>query len=234
MNKAIVLLSGGLDSATVLYYARSRGYQCSCLIFDYGQRHRREIRSAQALARRARCEQRVVKISFPWKGSSLLNTRAKIPENCGTAAWRRRAAIPSTYVPARNIIFLSFALSYAETAGAGSVFIGANAVDYSGYPDCRPEFFRAFERVIRTGTKAGITRGYRNKIKIETPLIDKSKKEIVALAMKLKVPLEMTWSCYQGGSKACGVCDSCVLRAKGFCEAGYPDPAVKNGQRKDH
>ena len=126
--------------------------------------------------------------------------------------------IPSTYVPARNIIFLSFALSYAEAVGAGVIFIGANAIDYSGYPDCRPEFFKAFQDVIKTGTKAG------PRIKVEIPLIDKTKKEIIKLAKRLKVPMGLTWSCYKGGRRPCGTCDSCVLRAKGFREAGLEDP----------
>ena len=201
--KAIVLLSGGLDSATVLYYAKAKGYKCQALIFDYGQRHRREVRSAVAVAKRAAVEYRVVRISLPWKGSALLDKKIKVPVK------RKFTGIPTTYVPARNIIFLSFALSYAETIGAKAIFIGANAIDFSGYPDCRPQFFKAFQKVIQTGTKA-------KRIKIEVPLLRMTKAQIVNLAMKLKVPVELTWSCYQGGAKPCGVCDACRLREKGF------------------
>ncbi|MFA4906186.1 MAG: 7-cyano-7-deazaguanine synthase QueC [Candidatus Margulisiibacteriota bacterium] len=209
--KAVVLLSGGLDSSTVLYYAKSKGYKCHALIFDYGQRHRRELRSAVAVALRLRSgqasgesvEYRVVRIALPWKGSALLDKKIKVPVK------RKFSGIPSTYVPARNTIFLSFALSYAEAIGAKAIFIGANAIDYSGYPDCRPQFFKSFQKVIQTGTKA-------KKIKIIAPLLRLTKAQIVRLAMKLKVPVELTWSCYQGGKEPCGVCDSCRLREKGF------------------
>ncbi len=202
-KKAIILLSGGLDSTTTLYYAKSRGFSCHALIFDYGQRHKRELKSAVAVAKREKIPYEIMKIKLPWKGSSLLDKKAKVPTN------RKMKGIPSTYVPARNTIFLSFALSYAEAIGAKVIFIGANAVDYSGYPDCRPSFYEAFQEVIKEGTKA-------KKIKILTPLIDLSKAEIIKLAMKLKVPLELTWSCYKGGKKPCGVCDSCTLRQRSF------------------
>lgn len=202
-SKAVVLLSGGLDSSTTLYLAKKQGYKCSALIFDYGQRHRRELRSAAAVARRAGVPYQILKIKLPWKGSALLDKKAKVPVR------RKFTGIPSTYVPARNTIFLSFALSYAEAIGAKAIFIGANAVDFSGYPDCRPEFFRAFQKVVETGTKA-------RKIRIEAPLLRLTKAQIVRLAMKLKVPVELTWSCYQGGDAPCGVCDACRLREKGF------------------
>ncbi|MCX5715504.1 MAG: 7-cyano-7-deazaguanine synthase QueC [Candidatus Omnitrophica bacterium] len=214
-GQAVVLLSGGLDSSTTLYYARSKGYKCYCLIFDYGQRHSREIRSAKKIAAGAKCPYKVLKIKFPWKGSALLDRKIKI-RSCGLGT----KGIPATYVPARNIIFLSFAISYAETLAAKKIFIGANAVDYSGYPDCRPEFLAAFRKVIQTGTKTGPG------INVEAPLMRKSKKEIAFLAQRLKVPLQLTWSCYKGGSRPCGLCDSCVLRAKGFREAGIKDPLV--------
>ena len=202
-SKAVVLLSGGIDSTTTLYYAKSKGYKCFALIFDYGQRHRREIRSAVAVAKRASVAYRVVRIKLPWKGSSLLDRKIKVPVK------RKFKSIPSTYVPARNTIFLSFALSYAEAIGAKAIFIGANAIDFSGYPDCRPAFYRAFRKVVQTGTKA-------QKIKILTPLLNMTKAQIIRLGMKFGAPLEITWSCYQGGRKPCGVCDSCRLRQKGF------------------
>ena len=218
MKKAIVLLSGGLDSATTLFYALKKGHACHCLVFDYGQRHGKEIRSAVAVARAARCPYEVVRIGLPWKGSALLDKNVEVPEG------RRLDAqgIPATYVPARNIIFLSFAASFAEAVGARVIFIGANAVDYSGYPDCRPTFFKAYARVLAQGLKASVEG---HKTKVETPLIRLTKAQIVRLAVKLKVPTKLTWSCYKGGSKPCGVCDSCRLRAKGFEQAGLPDEA---------
>lgn len=197
------MLSGGIDSTTTLYYAKSKGYKCFALIFDYGQRHHREIRSAVAVAKRAKVPYRIIKISLPWKGSSLLDKKLKLPKG------KKLKGIPSTYVPARNTIFLSFALSYAEAIGAKMIFIGANAIDFSGYPDCRPQYYRAFRKVIREGTKV-------KKIKVKTPLINMTKAQIIRLGMNLGAPLELTWSCYRGGSKPCGVCDSCRLRQKGF------------------
>jgi 7-cyano-7-deazaguanine synthase len=202
MKQAIVLLSGGLDSATTLYYAKKKGYRCRALIFDYGQRHRRELRSAVAVARRESVAYCVLRIKLPWQGSSLLDKKKKLPKNR-----KQFIGIPSTYVPARNIIFLSFALSYAEAVGAGAIFIGAHAVDYSGYPDCRPEFFRAFQKVVQTGTK-------KKKIKVVTPLLKMNKIQIMKLAKKLNVPIEKTWSCYTGGQVPCGVCDACIIRQK--------------------
>jgi 7-cyano-7-deazaguanine synthase len=216
-KKAIVLLSGGLDSATALYIARQKGFNCSCLIFDYGQRQRREIESAKKIARSADCKYKVVKIDLPWKGSALLDSAAKIPVRANAPTRRNAGTIPSTYVPARNIIFLSLALSYAEAIGAHSIFIGAHSQDYSGYPDCRPEFFRAFKEVISRGTKAGAEKRL---IRIEAPLIHKSKSEIIKSGSRLGVPFGLTWSCYKGGRKPCGVCDSCYYRKKGFKQAG--------------
>ena len=219
--KAVVLLSGGLDSATTLYYAKDKGFSCECLSFDYGQRHRREMDSARRIARAAGCRHHILKISLPWKGSSLLDKSIRLARING----RRQAAgkIPDTYVPGRNIIFLSFALSCAEAIGAKAVFIGANAVDYSGYPDCRPAFYNAFEKVIRTGTKCGVEK---RPVRIMTPLINKTKAGIVELGSRLKVPFELTWSCYTGGLNPCGRCDSCYYRSKGFLEAGIPDPLL--------
>ena len=217
MKKAVVLLSGGLDSATTLFYARSKGFKVSCLIFDYGQRHRKEIRQAQRIARYARCPYQIFKISFPWRGSSLVDPRLSLPINRDLNI----KEIPSTYVPGRNIIFLSFAVSYAETIRAEVVFIGANAIDYSGYPDCRPEFYRAFQKVLKTGMKSGVQG---RTIKISTPLITQTKAQIIKIGLKLKVPYHWTWSCYQDGKRPCGKCDSCRLRQRGFQALGVRDP----------
>ena len=218
MSKAVVLLSGGLDSTTVLYYAKEQGFQTHCLIFDYGQRHRKEVGHAKTVAKLAKSPYHVAAISLPWQGSSLLDKTKKLPQR----KWIDPKEIPSTYVPARNIIFLSFAASFAEAIGASAIFIGANIVDYSGYPDCRPEFLQAFEKTLKKGQKAGVQgKG----IKIHSPFLKKTKKQIIQMGRKLKVPYELTWSCYQGGRRPCGVCDSCRLRAKGFEEAGLKDPA---------
>lgn len=208
-KKAVVLLSGGVDSATCLYLAKKRGFTVYGLIFDYGQRHFREIDSAKRIAQKARCAYQVCKIHFPWKGSSLIDRKLKIPEAA--------QGIPSTYVAARNIIFLSFALSYAEALKAQAIYIGANARDYSGYPDCRPEFYRAFRKVARSGLKD-------KDIRILTPLINKTKAEIVKLGVSLGVPFNLSWSCYRGGRRPCGICDSCRFRAKGFHQARIVDP----------
>lgn len=207
---AIVLLSGGLDSATVLYYALDKGYAVRALVFDYGQRHRKEIAAARAVARAAGVPLEVVKISMPWKGSSLLDANVRVP-----VGGVKKGVIPSTYVPARNIIFVSFAASFAEAVGARAVFIGANALDYSGYPDCRPAFFKAFQKALDAGLKAGVEH---HGVRIEVPLIKLSKAQIIRLGLKLGVPYAKTWSCYQGGARPCGVCDSCRLRIKGFEE----------------
>lgn len=220
-EKAVVLLSGGLDSATTLYWALDRGYEVRCLIFDYGQRHRREIERAKSTSRKANCRYRVVKIELPWKGSSLLDRKVPVPENRGLSEMAR--AIPSTYVPARNAIFLSMATSFAEAIGADSIFIGAHRFDSSGYPDCRPEFYRAFSEVIKRGTRAGAEK---KKISVKTPLINKTKAQIIKMGSRLGVPFRLTWSCYEGGRSPCGRCDSCKLRAKGFEEAGLPDPLL--------
>lgn len=220
MKKAVVLLSGGMDSATTLHIALREGYKADCLIFDYGQRHKKEVAQAVKIAKSAGCGHKIVRLPFSWRGSRLLDKTSLLPKR---SAKNIGNGIPPTYVPARNTVFLSVAASMAEAAGADAIFIGANAVDYSGYPDCRPEYFRAFNKVIEKGTKAG-ARGAGYGIRVKAPLIHKSKKEIVKLAKRLNVPLELTWSCYAGGKTACMECDSCRLRKKGFDEAGIKDP----------
>ncbi|MFH1540677.1 MAG: 7-cyano-7-deazaguanine synthase QueC [Elusimicrobiota bacterium] len=219
-NSVVVLLSGGLDSSTVLYIEKEK-YKCNCLIFDYGQRHSRELKSAQKIAISAGCNYKTIKIFLPWGGSSLIDKSKKIPHN-KIKNIENPQQIPSTYVPARNTIFLSYALSFAETIGAKKIFIGANAVDFSGYPDCRPQYYKNFNKLISVAISAVKNGG----IKIEVPLLYKTKKEIVKLAVKLKVPLGLTWSCYAGGKKPCGKCDSCILRAKGFAQADKKDPTI--------
>jgi len=203
MKKAIVLLTGGMESAVTLYIARKMGYKTHCLIFDYGQRHKKEVGFAKQLARIADSEYSVLNIRLPWGKSALLDKGTKVPEN------RRSSGIPVTYVPARNTIFISFALSFAEAIEAKRIFIGANARDFSGYPDCRPLYFKSFNRLLKKATKA-------EGISIEAPLLHKTKREIVAIGRRLGVPFELTWSCYKGGKEPCGRCDACRLRARGF------------------
>lgn len=217
-KRAVVLLSGGLDSTVCLYAAKNSGYETYSLSFDYGQRHKKEIERARKIAAKAASAWRVVRIELPWKGSALLDTNIKVP-----LKRKLSKSIPATYVPSRNIIFLSMAASYAEVIAAEAIFIGANQIDFSGYPDCRKGFLRAFEKVLMEGTKQG-AEGKR--IRIHAPLLNKDKAQIVKLARRLKVPLELTWSCYQGKTRACGVCDSCRLRARGFAQAGITDPAL--------
>ena len=213
-KSAIVLLSGGLDSATVLYYALKRGYSCRCLLFDYGQRHKKELAAAEKIARGAGCPVQKVRITLPWGGSSLLDKNAVLPHHKKSS---RPAALPSTYVPGRNTIFLSFALSYAETTKADALFIGANAVDFSGYPDCRPGYYGAWNALLK---QLGVS------VRIKSPLVRMTKAQIVRLGVRLGVPYENTWSCYGGGGKPCGNCDSCTYRARGFSEAKIADPAL--------
>jgi len=217
----VVLLSGGLDSATVLYIALRKGYRCSCLIVDYGQRHRREIRSARAIARAAGCPAVMVTVRLPWGGSALTDHRIRVPVARSLRQIGR--GIPATYVPARNTLFLSLALGLAETIGARALFIGANLLDSSGYPDCRPGYYRLMQKVARAGTKAGVQgRG----IRIATPLIRMTKAQIIRTGLRLGVPYGKTWSCYLGKGRPCGRCDSCLLRDKGFRENGIEDPVL--------
>ncbi len=219
MKRAVILLSGGLDSAVTMYIAREERYECHALMFDYGQRHRRELAFAGRLARRCGARLKLVVLDLPWKGSSLVDEKARLPSS-RSAEKIRAMGIPSTYVPARNTIFLSIAASYAETIGASVIFIGAHTEDSSGYPDCRRDYLKAFAKVLRIGTKQGLE----NRLNLEFPLVEKSKSDIIRLARSLGVPLQHTWSCYEGRRRPCGKCDSCVLRAKGFKEAGIKDP----------
>lgn len=214
MKKAVVLLSGGLDSSTCLSVAIKEGYEVYPLTFDYSQRHSRELESALNIIKHYNIKtHKQIKIEN-LGGSALTDMNINVPD------YIESDKIPVTYVPARNIIFLSYAAAYAETIDADVVFIGVNAIDYSGYPDCRPEFIAAFEAVLKIGTKKGIEG---SAVKIETPLINMTKAEIISLAVKNNVPLNLTTSCYKGGERACGICDSCVLRLKGFKEAGLTD-----------
>ena len=219
--KAVVLLSGGLDSSTVLYQAQADGCESYAISFDYQQRHRRELESAKAIALSAGVVQHQV-ISFDltlWGGSALTDNKIDFPRDRTLA--QMSESIPITYVPARNTIFLSFALAWAETLNANRIYIGVNALDYSGYPDCRPDYIQAMQEVFRLGTKQG-REG--NPISILTPLIDLKKTEIIKLGNNLGVPWEKTWSCYAGGELACGICDSCRLRVAAFEELGLKDP----------
>ncbi len=216
--KAVVLLSGGLDSSTVLAIALEMGYDVHALSFDYGQRHSRELESAKKIARYFNVPHKIIKIDLRQIGGSALTDNIEVPERQVEDIEKE---IPITYVPARNTILLSLALGYAEVIDADAIFYGANAIDYSGYPDCRPEYVEAFERVANLGTKRGVEG---KPIKIIAPIIHMTKAEIIKKGMELGVPYELTWSCYKGEKKACGKCDSCLLRLKGFMEAGYEDP----------
>lgn len=224
MNKkrAVVLLSGGLDSATVLAIATDLGYECYCLSFNYGQRHMIENQAAEkvAIALNAK-ELKFAKIDLRAFGGSALTADIDVPKSSSSTTAENE--IPITYVPARNIIFLSYALGYAEVLGASDIFLGVNAVDYSGYPDCRPEFIEAFTKMAEVGTKAGVEG---NPFKIHAPIIKMTKREIIQTGSKLGVDYSLTHSCYAPTETglACGECDSCVLRKAGFKDAGIPDP----------
>jgi 7-cyano-7-deazaguanine synthase len=218
-----VLLSGGLDSATVLAIARSEGYACYALSFAYGQRHAWELTAAKRVAAALGAEEhRIAQIDLRAFGGSALTDAIDVPK--GRAAEEMAEGIPVTYVPARNTIFLSFALAWAEVLGAEDIFLGVNALDYSGYPDCRPEYVEAYERMANLATKAGIEG--RQRLQIHTPLIALTKAQIIARGLELGVDYALTSSCYDPfpGGQPCGACDSCVLRQKGFRENGIVDP----------
>jgi queuosine biosynthesis protein QueC len=218
VQRAVVLVSGGLDSATALALARAQGFACHALSFDYGQRHRCELAAAERVARSlGAVEHRTFPLDLrQFGGSALTDDAIAVPEAPGEG-------IPVTYVPARNTVFLSLALAWAEVLGAGDIFIGVNAVDYSGYPDCRPEFIAAFEQMANLATRAGVEG---KRLTVHAPLIDMSKAEIIRTGTALGVDYGQTLSCYNpdGAGRACGLCDSCRLRAAGFAAAGLPDP----------
>lgn len=217
-KKAVVLVSGGLDSTTVLAMAKQQGFECYTLSFDYGQRHRAELKAAERVSKQMGVsDHRVANIDLTlFGGSALTDDAIAVPEEEGEG-------IPITYVPARNTIFLSFALAWAEVLGANDIFIGVNAVDYSGYPDCRPEYIESFENMANLATKVGVEG---KRLTIQTPLIDLTKAQIIQAGLDLGVDYSQTISCYQADSEglACGVCDSCRLRKQGFEQAGVVDP----------
>lgn len=219
MKPAVILLSGGLDSTTCLAIARSQGFACYCLSFDYGQRHNVELQAAERVARAlGASEQRTINFGLAqFGGSALTDTRIAVPTS-GV-----QPGIPVTYVPARNTIMLSLALAWAEVLGSRDIFVGVNAVDYSGYPDCRPEYIAAFEKMANLATRAGVEG---NRLLIHAPLMALSKAEIIRLGTGLGVDYGLTVSCYQADTDghACGACDSCRLRAEGFAAAGFADP----------
>lgn len=221
-KKAIVLFSGGLDSTTCLYWALSRGYACETLSISYGQRHAREVETARKIGQKLGIQQHFLTLDLPWlsSGCSLTDTSQDLPDM--PLAEIEKKHIPSTYVPGRNLVFLSLASSLADSIGADCIIAGPNAVDFSGYPDCSPSFYQAAADAINLGTRLGVNEG----IEVLAPLMHLSKAEIVKLADSLHVPFELTWSCYAGGEKPCGRCDSCKLRAKGFKEAGVRDTSL--------
>ncbi|MBW3622056.1 MAG: 7-cyano-7-deazaguanine synthase QueC [Armatimonadetes bacterium] len=218
-SSAVLLLSGGLDSYTAGGIARERGLELYALSFDYGQRHDREVKSAARVASDLGVKEHLtLELDLRKWGGSALTDKIAVPT--GRDEGEMAESIPSTYVPARNIIFLSLALGYAEARGARAILAGMNQLDYSGYPDCRAEFLQAFEEMANRGTKAGVEgEGFR----IWAPLVHMTKAEIVREGMRLGLDYGLTWSCYLGGETPCGACDSCILRAKGFMEAGVPD-----------
>jgi 7-cyano-7-deazaguanine synthase len=226
--KAVVLLSGGIDSATTLAIAQNMGFGIYALSFCYGQRHVIELEAAMRIARSSNvAEHLIIDIDLRKIGGSALTADIAVPKSRSTEQMGKD--IPVTYVPARNTIFLSYALAWAEVIGAGDIFIGVNALDYSGYPDCRPEYIAAYEKMANLATKAGVEGG--QKLKIHTPLIQMSKAQIIRKGIELEVDYSLTHSCYDpsASGEACGECDSCLLRLKGFKDAGIKDPVRYKG-----
>ena len=222
--KAVILLSGGLDSATVLALAKSQGYLCHALSFNYGQRHAVEIDAARKIANHLKVEKHLI---FPLSldsigGSALTDSEIEVPTTSQSAA-HQEDVIPITYVPARNLIFLSIALAWAETLDIHTIFVGVNAIDYSGYPDCRPDFIKSFENIAKLATRSGVQQ---DEFRINAPLISMRKSEIIKCGIQLGLDYSLTISCYQANDegKACGICDACRFRKQGFKEAGIADP----------
>lgn len=228
-RRAVVLLSGGLDSAVAATIAKCERYDLYALTFDYGQRHHKELEAARAVAQNLRVkEHKVLKVPLDaLGGSALTDAKVAVPKNRPLQAMAQ--GIPVTYVPARNTIFLSFALAYAETVGAEAIFIGAHALDYSGYPDCRPEYFEKFQELAKLATKQGVDG---SPVRIHAPLVSWNKAKIVQTGIDLKAPLKETWSCYEPGPQPCGACDSCQLRAQAFAQIGLRDPWPAPGAKK--
>lgn len=226
MRRAVVLLSGGLDSYTAAAIAKSEGFELHALTIAYGQRHAREVESARAVARALACPRHLeLPVDLRAIGGSSLTSEASVPRDRDLSATDIPTIIPSTYVPARNTIFLSLALAWAEVLESSDIVIGVNALDYSGYPDCRPAFIRAFESLATLATRAGVDGG---RFRVHTPLIDLTKAEIIRRGLALGLDYGLTHSCYDPapGGRPCGRCDSCALRARGFAEAGVADPLV--------
>ncbi len=221
VKKAVCLISGGLDSCVTSFIAKEQGYEIYAISFNYGQLHKKEIDSSNKIAQAVGVKDHIMlDVDFQKFGkSSLFKTSSDPIQDHDLKDIGKE--IPSTYVPARNTVFLSLALAYAESIDADAIFIGANAVDYSGYPDCRPEYIQAYQKMADLATKKGVEG---RSIKIEAPLLQLTKSEIIKTGLKLDVPLADTWSCYRGGELACGRCDSCVLRLKGFKDVGVEDP----------
>ncbi|MBQ4493978.1 MAG: 7-cyano-7-deazaguanine synthase QueC [Elusimicrobiaceae bacterium] len=220
-EKAVVLFSGGLDSTTCLYWALSKGYDCVALNISYGQKHIKEIACAKNICAKLGVKMQSLNLNLPWlEGATSLVGKNKVLPKASLKEIHNKNRLPSTYVPGRNLLFIALAASFADSIGATAIIAGPNAIDYSGYPDCRPQFYTPLAKAVKEGTSGALTG---KKIKILTPLLKLSKAQIAKLGAKLKVPFSLTWTCYKGGAKPCGKCDACLLRAQGFKEAGILD-----------